>query len=171
MTKILIAYFSRKGQNYFSGGIRNLTRGNTEIAAEYIKNAVGGVLLEIETVESYSEDYEECTKQAKREKNGNARPKLKHLPESVAEFDTVFLCYPNWWGTMPMPVFSFLESFDFKGKKIVPLCTHEGSMMGYSEQDIFRTCKAATVMKGLPVQGSLVSKRQAEIDAWARTQI
>ena len=89
-----------------------------------------------------------------------ARPKLVALPESIDGYDTVVLAYPNYWGTVPMAVFTFLEAFDFSGKTILPLCTNEGSGMGGSERDIRRTCPGAEVKKGLSVTGSRASSRR-----------
>ncbi len=86
----------------------------------------------------------------------------------MADYDIVYLGYPNWWGTMPMAVWTFLEAYDFSGKTIVPFCTHEGSRMGNSEQDIKKLCPEATVLKGLPIKGSDVEKADKNIEAWIR---
>lgn len=72
-------------------------------------------------------------------------------------YNVIFLGYPNWWGTMPMPVFTFLGEYDFSGKTIVPFCTHEGSGSGRSEKDIAKLCPKATILKGLAIHGSRVS--------------
>lgn len=100
MANILIAYFSRKGQNYVNGQIKNLAKGNTERVAEFIQQAVGD-LFEIETVREYPEDYTRCTEAAKEELRAKARPELKNFLDSVDGYDTVFLGYPNWWGPCP----------------------------------------------------------------------
>ena len=145
MSSVLTVYYSRKGENYFGGSIRSIAKGNTERVAEYIQKAVGGDLFELETVREYAKDYHECTEEAMAEKKSNARPALKKLPESIDQYDTIFLGYPNWWGTAPMAVFTFLDAFDFTGKTIVPFCTNEGSGMGTSEKDIRKECPGANV--------------------------
>ena len=94
MAKILIAYYSRKGQNYVNGSIKNLAKGNTEIVAEFIQKAVGGELFEIDTVKDYPVDYTECTNVAKDELRQKARPELKNYLPSIDEYDTIFLGYP-----------------------------------------------------------------------------
>jgi flavodoxin len=144
---IWIAYFSRPGNNYVNGRIVNLPVGNTEIAAQEIKEMTGGKLFKIDPVKKYSEDYQACTEEAKQELRGNARPELTGHPESLEGFDTIILAYPNWWGTMPMPVQTFLKHDDFNGKTILSICTHEGSGMGTSEADIRRLCPGANVKK------------------------
>jgi flavodoxin len=81
-------------------------------------------------------------------------------------YDVIFLGYPNWWGTMPMPVYTFLESYDFSGKKIVPFCTHEGSGMGHSEKDIAKACPKATVLKGIAIHGTSASSADSNVSSW-----
>ncbi len=167
MTNVLTVYFSRKGENYFGGSIRSIPKGNTEMIAEYIQQAAGGDLFEIETVREYAKDYSECTNEAMAEKKSSARPALKKLPESIDDYDVIFLGYPNWWGTAPMAVFTFLDAFDFTGKKIVPFCTNEGSGMGSSEADIRKECPGAVVAKGLAIRGSDAERSQAKAASWA----
>jgi flavodoxin len=171
MAEVLTVYFSRKGENYFGGSIRSIQKGNTERVAEYIHKAVGGDLFELETVREYAKDYRECTEEAMTEKKSNARPALKKLPESIDQYDVIFIGYPNWWGTAPMAIFTFLDSFDFSGRKIVPFCTNEGSGMGSSEQDIRRECSGAEVAKGLSIRGSQAESSEAKAAAWALQNI
>ena len=103
-------------------------------------------------------------------KNGKhadcARPELVSTPESIDEYDNVVLAYPNYWGTMPMAVFTFLEAFDFSGKTILPLCTNEGSGMGGSERDIKKACPGADVKKGLSITGSQAAESRANVEMW-----
>ena len=97
----------------------------------------------------------------------NAKGISFHLGDiAVENYDIIFLGYPNWWDTMPMTVWTFLETYDFGGKTIIPFCTHEGSRMGRSEQDIKTLCPKATVMKGLPIKGSNVQNADKEIEKW-----
>ena len=148
---VLIAYFSRAGNNYVNGQIVNLLVGNTEYAAKMIQGMTGGELFVINPIHTYSEDYTTCTEEAKQELQADARPKLMDSLKSIDEFETIVLCYPNWWGTMPMPVWTFLEGHDFSGKTILPICTHEGGGMGASERDIKKLCAHATIGKGLAI--------------------
>ena len=169
MAKILIAYYSRKGQNYWNGSIKNLPKGNTEIVAEMIQQTVGGDLFEIETVKAYPVDYTECTEVAKEELRNQARPELKAYPESIDGYDVFFLGYPCWCGTMPMGVYTFLEHFDFAGKKIVPFCTHEGSGMGGSVNQIKKVAPGATVLDGLPIHGAEAAESGKAVSHWAKS--
>lgn len=132
----LIAYFSRADQNYFGGRLKNISMGNTEQAARILEKITGADMFKIEPVQPYSKDYNICISQAQEDQLRNARPELTHYPESIDQYDVIYLGYPNYWGTMPMQVFTFLEHFDFNGKTICPFCTHEGSGMGRSEADI-----------------------------------
>lgn len=170
MANILIAYFSRSGENYVNGSIEPLTQGNTEAVARMIAEVTGGDLFKIDTVETYPEDYHACTDVAAAEKRVNARPALKELPQEAAGYSTIILGYPNWWGTMPMPVYTFLESIDTAGKTILPYCTHEGSGLSATEYDIARTCPEADVLTGLAIHGAEVIQRppavRAAVEAW-----
>lgn len=168
MANILIVYYSRKGENYWAGSIRKLEKGNTEIAAEMIQRAVGGDLFEVDTVKPYSTDYHTCTEEAQRELRANARPELKAYPDSLDGYDTIFVGYPNWWGTMPMAMFTLLERYDLSGKKIWPFCTNEGSGMGSSERDLKKLCPGATVGKGLAIRGCETAKSERQIAEWAK---
>lgn len=171
MEHILIVYYSRKGENYWAGGILKLDKGNTEIAAEMIQEAVGGDLFEVDTVKPYSTDYTICTQEAQEELRSDARPELKEYLDDLDDYDTIFVGYPNWWGTLPMAMFTFLEHYDLTGKKIVPFCTNEGSGMGHSEADLKRICTGATVARGLAITGSQASKSERKISAWAKENV
>lgn len=165
-SKCLIAYYSRKGQNYVGGDIVDLAVGNTEVAATMVRAMTGGDLLHLDTVSPYPIDYTETTDVARQELRSGARPALKGLPASIDAYDVVFLGFPNWWGTPPMAMFTFLESYDFSGKTIVPFCTHEGSGMGHSEADIRAVCPGAVVVDGLAIRGGGVHGAENEIRRW-----
>jgi flavodoxin len=164
--KCLIAYFSRKGQNYASGRIVDLNVGNTEVIAKMIQKKTGGDLFHIETVTAYPKDYTETTEVAKNELRTKARPKLTGQVENMGAYDVIFLGYPNWWGTPPMAVFTFLESYDLSRKTIVPFCTHEGSGMGHSEKDIAKACPKATILEGIAIPGTSASSAESEVSSW-----
>ncbi len=167
MSKNLIAYYSRKGQNYVNGDIENLAKGNTEIIAEFIQKAVGGDLFEIDTVKEYPIDYTECTIVAKEELKQKLRPELKNYIASIDEYDTIYLGYPCWWGTMPMACYTFLEHYDFSGKVIRPFTTHEGSGLGGSVSQIKKTCPTASVLTGLAIHGAEAATAEKQVSNWA----
>ena len=166
--KTLIAYFSRPGNNYVGGRIINLPVGNTEVIAGKIRKLTGSDMFKIDTVNPYPEDYSEATDVARKELDENARPELTLRVEDMDAFGLIYLGYPNWWGTMPMAVFSFLESYDLSGKTIVPFCTHEGSGLGTSERDIRKLCPKANVLSGLAIQGSSVTRADKDLAAWLK---
>ena len=171
MSGNLIIYYSRKGQNYWNGSIKNLSKGNTEICAEFIQKAVGGDLFEIETVNDYSEDYMTCTEEAKAELRANARPELKRYLDDINRYDNIFVCGPCWWGTYPCAVFTQLEKLDFTGKKVFPLMTHEGSGLAGAPAALKKYCKGAAVGKGLAVHGADASRSEKEVASWAKALV
>ncbi|MDE7398367.1 MAG: flavodoxin [Oscillospiraceae bacterium] len=164
----LIAYFSRAGENYVNGTIKKLSAGNTEIAAKLIQSKTGDDMFKLVPLVSYSENYNECIEQAKDDQRRGARPELAAYPDSIEQYDTIYLGYPNYWGTMPMCVFTFLEHFDFSGKTIRPFCTHEGSGMGSSVSDIKRLCPNSKVDMGLAIHGAKADKAGSDIDKWLK---
>jgi len=164
--KILIAYYSRRGENYVGGDLVDLPVGNTEVAAGMIEKLTGGTTFRIDTVKQYPAGYHETTEVSRREQREHARPELASRVPDMGDYDVVILGYPNWWGTMPMAVFSFLEEYDLSGKTILPFCTHEGSGLGHSRRDIEKLCPKATVSKGLAIRGGSVHQAREEILAW-----
>ena len=171
MSKNLIIYYSRKGENYWNGGIKNIAKGNTEIVAEFIQKAVGGDLFEVETVKEYAADYYACIDEAKKELREQARPELKKVLDSIADYDNIFICGPCWWGTFPMAVFTQLEKLDFAGKKVMAVMTHEGSGLGSCERDLKKICKGASFGKGLAVHGADAAKSESTVAAWAKQSV
>lgn len=166
MSKKLIAFYSRADDNYVNGLIKTLEVGNTEVAAGIIKELTGADLFKLEQLKPYARDYNECIAQAQADQRQNARPDLKSFPEMLDEYDVIYLGYPNYWSTMPMAVFTFLEHFDFSGKIIKPFCTHEGSGLGGSINDIRKLCPEAKVETGLAIRGGSVKMSKAEIEKW-----
>lgn len=126
MSDKLIVYYSRADENYVSGALKMLPVGNTEIAAGYIKELTGADVIKIEQKQPYSKGYNECIAQAQEDQKKDARPELVSMPESINKYSEIYLCYSNYWGTVPMAVLTFLDKFSFEGKTIKPLCTHEG---------------------------------------------
>lgn len=168
MSDKLIAFYSRADENYVNGMIKKLDVGNTEIAAGIIKELTNAKLFKIEQMQAYSKDYNQCIAQAQADQKRNARPELKNYPETIEDYDTIYLGFPNYWGTMPMAVFTFLEHFDFSGKIIKPFCTHEGSGMGNSIGDIKNLCPGAKIEEGLAIHGGSVKNSKKEIDTWIK---
>jgi flavodoxin len=152
--RILVAYFSHSG--------------NTRVVARQIHESVGGDIFEIVPVDPYPRDYDEVVEKARKELSENYRPKLKTKVGNMESYKVVFVGHPNWWGTIPRPVATFLSEYDFSGKTIAPFCTHEGSGLGRSVEDIRACCPRSTVPGGLAVRGSSVKNAREEVAAWLR---
>ena len=164
----LIAFYSRAGENYFGGAYRRIAVGNTEKAAKMLAELTGGALLKLEQAQPYSEDYQTCIAEAKKDLQAHARPEVLNLPENLDEYDEIYLGYPNYWGTMPMAVYTFLEKYDFTGKTIHPFCTHEGSGLSSTERDVQRAARGAKVGRGLAIHGSDVDGAKPALEKWVR---
>ena len=166
--KTLVAYFSHRGMNYAAGQLVELKVGNTERAAKMAAELCGCGRFEIRAAQDYPYDYKECVEVSKRELLENLRPELSVEPPDISGVETLILCYPCWCGTMPMPVWTFLEHCVLEGRRILPLCTNEGSGLGRSVADIRRLCPEAEVEDGLSVKGSAVKDASPAIEAWLR---
>ena len=164
----LIAFYSRAGENYFGGAYRRIAVGNTEKAAEMLADLTGGELYKIQQAQPYSEDYQTCIAEAKANLQRKARPEVRDLPEDLDVYDEIYLGYPNYWGTMPMAVYTFLEHYDLTGKTIHPFCTHEGSALSRTVQDIQKAAPGAAVTKGIALHGSSVDSARAALEQWVR---
>lgn len=152
LDKAVVIYFSESG--------------NSARAAQMIAEQTKADIFRITPVQAYPSDYHTLTEQALREKGQNLRPQIRIDLADVNKYDTVFLCYPIWWGTMPMPVFTFLERVNLSGKKIVPLATHEGSRFGSSLDDLERAAPGADIVNPLQLRGGRVAGSAAEIAEW-----
>ena len=157
--KVLVAYFSRTGEQYSVG---NITEGNTAIIAKMIANKTGGDLFEIKVKnDNYPKGYTELTEYAKAEMNQNARPEIVGKVDNFEQYDTIFIGFPIWWGDKPMPVYTFIDSYNFNGKNIIPFCTHEGS--GFcGTQGMDKT--GAKILKGLSIYGHTAQNDRTEAD-------
>ena len=169
MAKTLIAFFSRADENYFGGAMRYVKIGNTEIVCNLMKELIPADTFKIEMKNPYSPVYMTCIDQAKKDLRENARPELVSFPDSIDEYDTIVLAYPNYWGTMPMAVVTFLDHFDFSGKTILPLCTNEGGGTGSSERDIRKYAPGAEVKKGLSITGSKAANSGHSVESWLKS--
>ena len=171
MSKNLIIYYSRTGENYVNGSVKNLSKGNTEIVAEFIQKAVGGDLFQVETVKTYAADYFECIEEAQAELRSDARPELKEYLNDISKYDNIVIAGPCWWGTYPMSVFSQLDKLDFAGKKVFPVMTHEGSGLAGSASALKKHCKGANVGSGLAVHGADAAKSESAVASWAKKEL
>lgn len=167
MDGILNAFFSRRGETMTDDGLLILEKGHAEIAAETIHAAVGGEWFPILPETPYPEDYFQCLEVAQSDRVNRKRPPLAAYPEHMEDYGTIFLCFPNWWGTVPMAVLTFLESVDLSGRRILPFCTHQGSGMASSLRDLRTACPGARVEGGMAVPGVEVEARIPEIRDWA----
>ena len=148
--RILVACFSRADENY---GVGVIEKGNTAVLAEIIAERKGADLFRIERENAYPAGYRACTDEARREQKSSARPALKKdcSPEA---YEVIFLGYPIWWGDMPMPVYTWLESHAFENKTIIPFCTHEGSGLSGTPEKIAARCRSAAVLPGFALRGA-----------------
>ncbi len=161
---ILVAYFSRADENYNVGTIE---KGNTQIVAEYIVDEVGADSFHIETVTPYPADYDECCDVAKQELNDKARPEITSSVD-MEQYDIVFLGYPIWWGDMPMAVYTFMESYDWSGKVVIPFCTHEGSGLSGTDS-IIASVTGAQVLTAIDMRGNTAQKLNDDTKQTVRT--
>jgi len=166
MKKILIAYFSHKGENWIDGEVRVIKKGNTRWVAEKIQVLTDGDLFEIKTKKPYPFSYEACCEVAKAEQEQNVRPELTATVRDFDKYDIVYLGYPMWYERMPMAVYTFLEQYDFTGKWIVPFSTHEGSGLGNSVDEILRIGKGAQTLEAVAYEGSRVEELEKQILKW-----
>ncbi|MFR1479266.1 MAG: flavodoxin [Hydrogeniiclostridium mannosilyticum] len=150
--KVLIAYFSWGG--------------NTAGIAEEIQSQTGADLFEITLVNPYSTDYNTVLDEAQRDQNEQARPELATHVENMDEYDTILLGYPNWWASIPMPIASFLEEYDFTGKTIIPFCSHGGGRFGQSLTAIAKLVPDAVMGEALSVHYSGGDSLPDDITEW-----
>ena len=158
---VLIAYFSRTGENY---GVGYIEKGNTSIVADIIAEQTGGDLFEIRTLSAYPDNYDEATELAKQEQDVNARPELADNLNDISDYDVIFIGYPIWWSDMPMAVYTFLESHDLSGKTIVPFCTHAGSGLSSTESSTSSMFPNATISAGLAISGTTAQNNYEEAE-------
>ena len=161
MSKSLIIYFSRADENYAVGYI---TKGNTEIVAEYVQELTGADMFKVEPAVPYAADYNTCIREAKQ-RIGNAPIKEKFT--DISAYDTIYVMSPIYWGTYAPEVETALEGLDFAGKTVRVICTHEGSGLASMPSDVKRMCKGADVdMKGLAIKGSQAKNAKQKVAEW-----
>jgi flavodoxin len=150
--KILIVHFSWAG--------------NTRKIAEKIHARVGGDLVELKTITPYSSNYNTVLDQARKEQSQQARPALRTCIENIEQYNIIILGYPNWWASIPMPIATFLETYDLSGKKIIPFCSHGGGRLGQSVSAIAKLAPDSEVLEPLAVQYDEGANLDSEIDRW-----
>lgn len=150
--KILIVSFSHSG--------------NTRHMAKLIHSRLGGDQLEIKTVKPYPLDHDAVVAQARKEQDDDFRPILKNITIDPTTYEHIFVAYPNWWGTMPMALFTFFETYDFSGKSIYAFSTHEGSGFGQTISDLKRLNPHSTIVKGLAVRGRSIRNQDIHDDIY-----
>ncbi len=144
--------------------------GNAARLADWIQQEVGGDLFSIQVNTPYPSDYDECMNRASEEKAENARPKLKGSVENFQEYDVIFLGFPNWWYSLPMPVLSFVEQYDFSGKTVVPFCTHGTGGLSATVQDLEDALpNSAVVAEPLSVYRAETLEAQPKVQEWLKT--
>ena len=167
--KILVAYFSRTGTQRNVG---NITKGNTAIIGEMIAAKTGADLFEIKVAEdNYPKKYSDLLSYAQKEKEEGVRPEIVGNAH-IEDYDVIFVGYPNWWQDLPMPVYTFLESYDFSGKRVIPFCTHEGSGLVGTEKQLRRIVTTANVESGIGIYGHIAQNNPQEaekkLDIWLK---
>lgn len=167
----IVIYFSRADENYFGGSMRYISKGNTEVVAEYIKDITGADLFKVERKKPYAKDYMTCIKEAQDEQRESELPELVNYLDDISEYDVVFIGGPIYWGTFPQPMFTQLSKLDFKDKIIMPFSTHEGSGLASIVRDIKKYAPDANIKTGLSIVGSQVSNSKSKIESWIKANI
>jgi flavodoxin len=166
--RILLAYFSRPGENYWNGGRRNLKVGNTEVLARIIRARLDCDVHRIEAADPYPADYDATVRRNVREQDADARPAIANRLESIGEYDTILLASPIWNVRAPMIMTTFTEAYDFSGKTVHPVTTHAMSGLGNTPDDYARSCRGARIGTGLAVRGEQARAAHADVRAWLR---
>ncbi|MFF3380410.1 flavodoxin [Streptomyces sp. NPDC002680] len=166
--RVLLAYFSRPGENYFNGGRTDLKTGNTEVLARMIGEHIECDVHRIEAADPYSDDYDETVARNVREQNADARPVIANPLSGIDRYDVVLLASPIWNVRAPMIMSAFAERYDFRGKTVHPVTTHAMSGLGTTERDYEKICQGATIGEGLAVRGEEVRNADAEVQSWLR---
>ena len=151
-SSVLIAYFSWSG--------------NTEQVAQIIQQETGGDLFEIAPATPYTNDYNELLDIAQQEQSGNARPELAGQVENWEQYDTIFVGYPNWWSDAPMAVYTFVESYDWDGKTLVPFNTSASGGFGRSLPGLEESAAGASILDGISLTERTLGNAQSEVTTW-----
>jgi flavodoxin len=168
-TRVLLAYFSRPGENYWNGGRRTLRVGNTEVLAGMIAERVNCDVHRIEPADPYPESYDETVQRNVREQDDDARPRIANPLDAIDRYETILLASPIWNVRAPMIMSTFAENYDFSGKTVLPVTTHAMSGLGTTAEDYAELCREARISTGLAVRGEEVrTNGDRAVDAWLR---
>jgi flavodoxin len=165
---ILLAYFSRPGENYWNGGRRNLKVGNTEVLARALSARLDCDVHRIEAADPYPADYDETVQRNVQEQDTDARPDIANPLASIDAYDTILLASPIWNVRAPMIMTTFAERYDFAEKTVHPITTYAMSGLGTTPEDYARDCRGARIAPGLAVRGEQARSAGADVDAWLR---
>ena len=154
VNKVLIVYYSWGG--------------NTRQIVSQVQNTIQADVVELKAVNPYPEAYRPTTVQAKKELESGYRPALSTKIDNLDNYNTIIIGSPNWWGTVAMPIMTFLEEYDLSGKTIAMYITHEGSRLGNSMGDLKKFCPNSTVLEGLAIRGGSAGSAQKDVAAWLR---
>ena len=150
--KVLVIYYSRSG--------------NTKQIADYIREKTNADVIRLETVRTYPSNYDEMLDTAKEEQRNGGRPELKNKDINIADYDTIFLGYPIWWGEIATPVYTFLDEYDLSGKKIAPFVTSGSSGLSGTPSDIKREEPNAEVLDAISITSSTLNNYKSLTDNW-----
>lgn len=165
----LVVYYSKPGETYTPDGMVNLKVGNTQEVAQRIQKLTGADIFRVETVKEYPDDHMKLINVAQEELNAKARPAIKEDID-ISKYDTIYIGWPCWWGTLPMCMFTFIEKHDWTGKTVIPFTTHEGSGFGSGLRDLKAAVKGATVTKGLSIRGTAARSSDRQIENFVNGQ-
>jgi flavodoxin len=166
--RVLLAYFSRPGENYWNGGRRDLKVGNTEVLARMIRERLDCDVFRIRAVDRYPHDYDQTVQRNVREQDADARPAIVNPLPSIDAYDTILLASPIWNLRAPMIMTTFTERYDFAGKTVHPITTYAMSGLGSTPEDYARECRGARIGAGLAVRGEEARSAGRDVDAWLR---
>ena len=163
--KSLIIYFSRADENYFSGNLKYIDKGNTEVVAEYIRDLTNADMFKVEPYTPYSKEYMACIEEAKERTKNHDAPIKESIPD-ISSYEVIYVGSPIYWGGMPEEMFTALKKYDFNGKFIKPFTTHEGSGLSNVPRQLEQICVGATILPGLAILGSQVHGSKKYINDW-----
>ena len=163
--KSLIIYFSRADENYFGGEMRYITKGNTEVIAECIRDITGADIFKVEPLNPYPTNYMECIEEAKVRTREHKAPIKENVPD-ISSYEVIYVGSPIYWGKMPEELFTALKELDFNGKIVRPFVTHEGSGLSGVPRQLKEICNGADVLDGIAITGSEVKNAKAKVESW-----
>jgi len=165
---VLLVFFSRAGENYFNGGRKDLTVGNTEVVAGMVRDALRCDVFQIKAVDPYPHSYDATVQRNVREQNDNARPKIVNPPASLGGYRTVLIGSPVWNVRAPRIMLTFAERYDFAGKTIYPFTTYAMSGLGSVVDEYRAACRGAKLGQALAVRGEDAEGSRKVVDRWLR---